>query len=119
MFLLVLVVLLLSGCKKNTELIEPYKMTTNNIETMISATEQGVYEISSSKNQLIIYRGTEYGIKTMSYAIKNKMLIIFFETEEIDQPKDFAYTIKTISSFDSIQISIDGKEEAFNTIFAE
>jgi hypothetical protein len=119
MFLLVLVVLLLSGCKKNTELIEPYKMTTNNIETMISATEQGVYEISSSKKQLIIYRGTEYGIKTMSYAIKNKMLIIFFETEEIDQPKDFAYTIKTISSFDSIQISIDGKEEAFNTIFAE
>lgn len=115
----VLVLLLLSGCKKNTELIEPYKMTNHNIETLNGEKEQGVYEISSSKKQLIIYRGIEKGIKTMSYLIKNDMLTIFFETEKLDQPKDFAYKIESTSSFDYIQISIDGKEETFKTIFGE
>jgi hypothetical protein len=115
----VIVLLLLSGCKKNTELIVPYKMTKHNIETMNSVTEQGIYEINSSKKQLVIYRGIENGIKTMTYSIKNNMLTISFETEEIDQPKDFAYRIKSTSSFDYIQISIDGKEEPFNIVFGE
>lgn len=119
MLVIVIVLLLLSGCKKNTELIVPHKMTNHNIETMNSATVQGVYEISSSKKQLIIYRGIENGIKTMTYSIKNNMLTIFFETEEIDQPKDFTYRINSTSSFDYIQITIDGKEESFNTIFGE
>jgi len=86
---------------------------------MNSEKEQGVYEISSSEKQIIIYRGIENGIKTMSYSIKNNMLTIFFETEELDQPKDFAYIIKSTSSFDYIQILIDGKEETFKTIFTE
>lgn len=111
--------LLLSGCKKNSELVEPYKMTDHNIETMNSATEQGVYEINSSKKQLIIYHGIDNGIKTMSYSIKNNMLTIFFETEQIDQTKDFAFRIKSTASYNSIQILLDGKEEAFNTIYVD
>ena len=119
MLLVVLAILLLSGCKKNTELIEPYKMINHNIETMNSEQEQGVYGISSSKKQLIIYRGLAKGIKTMSYSIKNNIFTILFETEDLDQPKDFSYKIKSASSFDTIQISIDGKEETFKTIFTE
>ncbi len=115
----VLVLLLLSGCNKNSELVEPYKMTDHNIETMNSAAEQGVYEISSSKKQLIIYHGIDNGIKKMSYSIKNNMLIIFFETEQLNQAKDFAFSIKSTASYDSIQILIDGKEEAFNTVYVD
>jgi len=111
------VLLLLSGCKKNTELIEPYTMTNQNIETMKSKNEQGIYEISGSKEQLIIYRGIDKGIKTMTYTINNNKLTIIFETEEIEQPKDFAYKLKSTSSFDYLLITIDGKEVSFNTIF--
>lgn len=117
--ILVLFLLFLSGCKKNTELIEPYKMSNQIMETMNSKTEQGIYEISSSKEQLIIYRGVENGIQTMSYSIKNNVLTILFETEELNQPQDYIYKINSNSSFDTIQISIDGKNEAFNTIFVQ
>ncbi|MDF2542939.1 MAG: hypothetical protein K0S47_2657 [Herbinix sp.] len=119
MLIVTLVLLLLSGCKKSTELIEPYEMTNHNIETLNSAEEQGVYEIYSLKKQLIVYRGIDNGVKTMTYSINNNQLTIFFETEELSQPKDFAYKISSTSSFDSIQIQIDGKGEAFHTIFAE
>lgn len=117
--ILVVFLLVLSGCKKDTELVEPYKMSSQIIETMNSETEQGIYEIDSSKKQLIIYRGVEKGIQTMSYSIKNNVLAILFETEELNQPQDYVYKINSNSSFDTIQISIDGKDEAFNTIFVQ
>ncbi len=117
--ILVVFLLILSGCKKNTELVEPYKMSNQIIETMNSKTEQGIYEIDSSKKQLIIYRGVEKGIQTMTYSIKNNVLTILFETEELNQPQDYVYKINSNSSFDTIQVSIDGKDEAFNTIFVQ
>lgn len=117
--ILVVFLLVLSGCKKNTELVEPYKMSNQIIETMNGKTEQGIYMIESSKKQLIIYRGVEKGIQTMSYSIKNNVLTILFETEELNQPQDYVYKINSNSSFDTIQISIDGKDKAFKTIFGQ
>ncbi len=117
--ILVVFLLILSGCKKNTEVVEPYKISNQIIETMNSKTEEGIYEIDSSKKQLILYRGVKKGIQTMSYSIKNNVLTILFETEELNQPQDYVYNINSNSSFDTIQISIDGKDEAFNTIFVQ
>jgi hypothetical protein len=117
--ILAVFLLVLSGCKKDTKLVEPYKISNQIIETMNSKTEQGIYKIDSSKKQLIIYRGLEKGIKTMSYSIKNNVLTILLETEELNQPQDYVYKINSNSSFDTIQISIDGKDEAFNTVFVQ
>ncbi len=117
--LLIVFLLVLTGCKKNTELVEPYKMSNQIIETMNGKTEQGIYGINSSKKKLIIYRGVEKGIHTLSYSIKNKVLTIIFETEELNQPQDYVYKINSNSLFDTIQISIDGKDETFNTIFVQ
>jgi hypothetical protein len=86
---------------------------------MNSKTEQGIYEIDSSKKQLIIYRGVDKGIQKMSYSINNNVLTILFETEELNQPQDYVYKINSNAQFDTIKISIDGKDEAFNTIFAQ
>lgn len=117
--ILVVFLLVLSGCKKDTELVESYKMSNQIIETMKNKTEQGIYMIDSSKKQLIIYHGVEKGIETMSYSIKNNVLTILFETEELNQPQDYVYKINSNSSFNTILISIDGKNEAFNTIFGQ
>jgi hypothetical protein len=117
--ILVAFLLVLSGCKKDNEPVEPYKMSNKTIETMNSKTEQGIYEISSSKKQLIIYRGVKKGIQTMSYSIKNNILTILFETEQLNQPQDYVYKINSNSTFDTIQVTIDGKNEAFNTVFVQ
>ena len=117
--ILVVFILVLSGCKKDTELVKPYKISKQIIETMNNNTEQGIYMIDNSKNQLIIYRGVEKGIQTMSYTIKDNILTLFFETEELNQSKDYAYRIISNSSFDTILISIDGENEAFNTIYVQ
>jgi hypothetical protein len=117
--ILVVFLLALSGCKKNTELVDPYKMSNQIIDTMNSKTEQGIYEINSSKKQLIIYRGVDKGIQKMSYSINNNVLTILFETEELNQPQDYVYKINSNAQIDTIKISIDGKDEAFNTIFAQ
>lgn len=117
LLILVVFLLVLSGCKKDAELVEPYKLTKQIIETMSSNNEQGIYMIENSKNQLIIYRGVEKAIKSMSYSIKDNVLTIFFETVESNQSKDYVYRITSNSSFDTILISIDGKNEAFNTRF--
>ncbi len=117
--ILVMFLLVLSGCKKDTEIVEPYKMSNQIIETMNGKTEQGIYGINNSKKQLIIYRGVKKGIQTMSYSIKKNVLTISFETEELNQPQYYVYKINSNSRFDTIQISIDGKDEIFNTIFVQ
>ena len=117
--ILVMFLLVLSGCKKDTEIVEPYKMSNQIIETMNGKTEQGIYGINNSKKQLIIYRGVKKGIQTMSYSIKKNVLTIYFETEELNQPQYYVYKINSNSRFDTIQISIDGKDEIFNTIFVQ
>ena len=117
--ILVMFLLVLSGCKKDTEIVEPYKMSNQIIETMNGKIEQGIYGINNSKKQLIIYRGVKKGIQTMSYSIKKNVLTISFETEELNQPQYYVYKINSNSRFDTIQISIDGKDEIFNTIFVQ
>ena len=117
--IIVVFLLVLSGCKKNTVLVESYKMSNQIFETMRSYTEQGIYEIDSSKKQLIIYRGVEKGIQTMSYSVQNNVLTIVFETEKLNQPQDYVYKINSNHLFETIEITIDGKEEAFNTIFVQ
>lgn len=119
MLVLVLFLLFLSGCKKDTELVEPYEMSNRISETMNGKMEQGLYMIDSSNEQFIIYRGIEKGIYAISYSINNNTLIISFETEKLNQSQDYVYKINSNSSFDTIQISIDGKDEAFNTIFGK
>jgi hypothetical protein len=94
-------------------------MSNQIIETMNNPTEQGLYMIDSSEKHLIIYRGIEKGIQTMSYSINNNVLTILFETEELNQPQDYVYKISSNSPFDTIQISIDGKDEAINTVFVQ
>jgi PBP1b-binding outer membrane lipoprotein LpoB len=117
----ILALLLLSGCNKESALVEPYKTTNQITETMKSVTEQGIYEIevSRSKKQFIIYRGIQNGIQTMSYSIDNDILTVFFETKELNQAQDYVYKINSNSSFDTIVISIDGKIEAFKNIFVQ
>ncbi len=118
LFIFVVFLLVLSGCKKDNEIVKPYKLTKQIIDTMSSSNEQGIYMIESSKNQLIIYRGVEKAIKTMSYSINDNVLTIFFNTEESNQSKDYVYKITSNASFDTILLSVDGKNEAFNTIFS-
>lgn len=115
----VMFLLVLSGCKKDTALVKPYKISNQIIETMKDKTEQGLYQINNSKKQLILYRGIEKGIKTMSYSTNKNVLTICFETEELNQPQYYVYQINNTSSIDTIQVTIDGKEEAFNTIFVQ
>jgi hypothetical protein len=117
--ILVVFIMVLSGCKKDTELVEPYKITNEISETLSDITEQGLYEITNSKRQIVIYHGVEKGIHTMSYSIKDNILTILFETEKVDQTQNYAYKIKTSSSFDTIQVLIDGQQEAFANVFVQ
>ena len=117
--ILVLVSLVLSGCKADTELVEPTKMSNKIIEMMNSNTEQGIYMVSSSKEQVIIYRGVEKGIKEMSYSVHNNVLEILFETAELNQPEAYVYKVNLNPSYDTIQIIIDGKKEAFRRVLMQ
>ncbi len=117
--ILVAFIMVLSGCKKDTELVEPYKITNEISETLSDITEQGLYEITNSKRQIVIYHGVEKGIHTMSYSLKDNILTILFETEKVDQTQDYAYKVGTSSSFDTIQVLIDGQQEAFANVFVQ
>lgn len=117
--ILIAILLVLSGCQKNTELVEPYQLSNQINEAMRSETEQGLYMIESSKNQIILYYGVEKGIKAMSSSINNNVLTLLFETEEMSQPQYYIYKVNSSSSFDTIQVTIDGKEEAFHTVFVQ
>jgi len=55
----------------------------------------------------------------MSSSIKNNVLTILFETEELSQPQYYTYKVNSSSSFDTLQISIDGIDEEFNTVFVQ
>jgi len=116
---LVVILLIFTGCNKNIELVEPYKISSEILETMSDKSEQGVYMIESSKNQIIIYYGVEKGIKTMSSSINNNVLTLLFETKEQSKPQYYIYKVNSSSSFDSIRVSVDGKDEAFNTVFVQ
>ena len=118
-FILVVILLVLTGCQKNIELVEPYQISSQVVETMRHETEPGLYMIESSKNQIILYYGIEKGIKAMSSSINNNVLTLLFETEEQSKPQYYTYKVNTSSSFDSIQVTIDGKEEAFHTVFVQ
>ncbi|HSR04015.1 MAG TPA: hypothetical protein VLM88_05460 [Proteiniclasticum sp.] len=109
----------LSGCKDEPELVEPYDMTNEIIETMIGKTDEGIYEISGSKDQFIIYRGVEKGIETMTYSVEDNMLVFLFETVELSESKDYVYKVRLDSSYDTIQVLIDGEIEAFKTVFVQ
>lgn len=119
LLILVVVLLVLSGCDKKTDLVEPYRISNQIIDTMSSKAEQGLYKIQNPKRELIIYRGVEKGIEEMSYSVENKVLTILFETVELKQRQDYVYRINTDSSFDRIQVFIDGKSEAFNTVILQ
>lgn len=119
LLILVVILLVLSGCNKKTELLEPYKISNQIIETLSSKAEQGLYKIQNPKRELIIYRGVEKGIEEMSYSVENNTLTILFETAELKQRQDYVYKINSDSSFDRILVLIDGKEEAFNTVFLQ
>lgn len=119
LLILVVILLVFTGCQKKTVLVEPSEMSSLIIDTMRSNEEQGVYMIESTKNQIIIYYGVEKGIKTMSYSIDNNVLTLLFETEEQSTPQYYIYKVNSSSSFDTIRVSVDGKEEAFNTVFVQ
>ncbi len=119
LLILVVILLVFTGCQKKTVLVEPSEMSSLIIDTMRSNEEQGVYMIEGSKNQIIIYYGVETGIKTMSSSVTNHVLTLQFETEELAKPQYFTYQVNSSSSFDTIQVSIDGKDEAFHTIFVQ
>jgi hypothetical protein len=115
--ILAVFLMVLSGCKKDTEIVTAYKITDQISETISGITEQGLYEITDSKMQFVIYHGVEKGIHTMSYSVEDNILIIHYETEEINQTQDYVYKINTSSSFDTIKVIIDGKMEAFMNVF--
>lgn len=111
--------MVLSGCKEDTELVEPYIMTNEIIETMRGKTDEGIYEISGSKDQFIIYRGVEKGIETMTYSVENNILVFIFETVELSESQDYVYKVRVDSSYDTIKVLIDGETKAFNTVFVQ
>ncbi len=117
MWLLILLLLILTGCTTNTKLVETHRISNQITETMNGKTQQGVYMIKNSSSQVILYHGVDKGIQTMSYMIEDNVLVISFATEEADYSQDYAYKINGDSSFDSIQIKIDGNEEAILTVF--
>ncbi len=120
MLILIVFLLILSGCMKNTEseVVESYKVTKEINETMSNA-EQGIYMIYSSKDPLVIYRGVEKGIESMSYSIYDNVLTVHFETDLLNQPQDYVYKINSNSQFDTIQISIDGNSETIKNVFVQ
>lgn len=119
LLVLVFFFLFLSGCKKNAEIIQSHFVSNEVINTLDGKTEQGLYQINSLGEQLIIYRGIKKGVETMTYSISNNVLNIKIVTEDIDQALDYVYKINSNSSFDTILVTIDGKEEAFITIFVQ
>jgi len=60
--ILILFLLFLSGCKEDSQLVEPHKMSQQFFETMTGQAQQGIYMINTSKKQSFIYRGIEKGI---------------------------------------------------------
>ena len=109
----------LTGCKEEPELVEPYIMTNEINETMRGETDEGIYEISGSKDQFIIYRGVEKGIETMTYSVENNMLVFLFETVELSEPQDYVYKVRLDPSYDTIKVLKDGETEAFITVFVQ
>ncbi len=110
----------LSGCKNDHELIEPYTMTEEIRETMSGMKEQGVYSINYPKEKAIIYQGIDKGIRTMSYTVENDVLTIYFETEKLKLPRTYVYRIDfSDSSYDTIDVVVDGKSEAFISYFLQ
>lgn len=107
----------LYGCKDHKEIIEPHGMTDEILESMNRITEQGLYAINSPEEEMVLYQGIDKGIKTMSYAVEENILKIHFETEDINLPRTHVYQITSDSSFDTIQVIIDGEEEAFINVF--
>lgn len=119
--ILILIVfsMVLSGCKEEPGLVESYIMTNEIIEMMRGKTDEGIYEISGSKDQFIIYRGVEKGIETMTYSVEENKLVFRFETVELSESQDYVYKVRLDSSYDTIQVLIDGEAEAFNTVFVQ
>jgi len=119
--ILILLVLsmILSGCKEKTEVVEPFIMTNEIIETMRDETDEGIYEISGSNDQFIIYRGVEKGIETMTYSVEENVLTFRFETVEFSEPQDYVYKVRLDPSYDTIEVFIDGEAKAFNTVFVQ
>jgi len=99
--------------------VEPYIMTNEINETMRGETDEGIYEISGSNDQFIIYRGVEKGIETMTYSVEENKLVFRFETVELSESQDYVYKVRLDSSYDTIQVLIDGEAEAFNTVFVQ
>ena len=119
--LLILIVLsiVLSGCKEKPELVEPYIVTNEIHETMRDKADEGIYEISGSNDQFIIYRGVEKGIETMTYSVEENKLVFRFETVELSEPMDYVYKVRLDPSYDTIEVFIDGEAEAFNTVIMQ
>ncbi len=119
--LLILAVLSMGffGCTRDKEPVEVHNMTNEIRETMNRFTEEGIYAINNPKEKLILYKGIEKGIKTMSYAVENNVLSIHFETEALKLPRAYVYKIHSESLYDYLQVTVDGEEEAFITVYLE
>lgn len=119
--LLILIVLsiVLSGCKEKTEVVEPFIVTNEIHETMRGKTDEGIYVISGSNDQFIIYRGVEKGIETMTYSVEENKLVFRVERVELSEPMDYVYKIRLDPSYDTIEVFIDGEAEAFNTVIMQ
>ena len=110
---------ILSGCEEEAEMVEPFIMTNEIIETMLGETEEGIYMISGEKDKFIIYRGVDRGIETMTYSIENNVLEFLFETVEFNEPQDYAYKVRLDPSYDTISVLIDDEPEAFIRVFLQ
>lgn len=109
----------LSGCTEDKEIVVPHKMTNEIRVTMNRITDEGIYAINYPKEKFILFHGIEKGIKTMSYAVKDKTLTIHLETEDQKQPGTAVYQYKLNPDYDRIQVTVDGNVEAFTTVFVE
>ena len=117
--ILLVISMVLSGCKEKTEVVEPFIMTNEIIKTMRGKTDEGIYEISGSNDQFIIYRGVEKGIETMTYSVEESKLVFRFETVQLSEPMDYVYKVRLDPSYDTIEVFIDGEAEEFNTVIMQ
>ena len=115
--ILLLVSMVLPGCRVDGKLFLPYEMTKEISDVMYHSPKDGLYMISGEEEQYVLFQDMEKGVKSMACFVEDQVLMIQLETQVQSSPETAVYKIPVDPSFDSIQVSVDGQREAFEMVF--
>lgn len=115
--IMLLVSMVLSGCRVEGKLVLPYEMTKEISDVMYHTPEDGLYMISGEEKQYVLFQDMGKGVTSMGYSVEDHVLTIQLETQVQNEPETAVYKIPVDPSFDSIQVRVDGQREAFEIVF--